>query len=105
MTTAIPREDLERAVRRAHRLCGAAILQAMAETDTTFAQIAERLEVGEGHVREWLMQYAEGSMPEADGMRVISFLMTSMGTILDVRFIARAFEANHEARQLARTES
>lgn len=77
----------------------------MAETDTSFAKIAERLEVSEGHVREWLMQYAEGAMPEADGMRVISFFMTSMGAIIDVRFIARAVEANHEARHLASDHS
>lgn len=97
------REELDRAARRAHRLCGAAILQAMAETDTSFAQMAERLGVGEGHVREWLMQYAEGLMPEADGLRVISLLMTSMGARVDVQFIARAFEANHEARQMAKS--
>lgn len=99
------REDLDAAVRRAHRLCGAAILQAMAETDTSFAQIAETLGVGEGHVSEWLMQFAEGSMPSgSDGLRIVSHFMTSMGARIDVRFFAYAFDANVEARRIAKQE-
>lgn len=80
------REEFARSIRRAHRLCGAVILQAMAETDTSFAQIAERLEVSEEHVRAWLMQYADCSLEEEAGLRIVSFILTAMECRLDIRF-------------------
>lgn len=96
------REELARSIRRAHRLCGAVILQAMAETDTSFAQIAERLEVSEGHVREWLMQYADCSIEEEAGLRIVSFVLTAMDCRLDIRFekIPKEVDVPEERRQV-----
>lgn len=88
--TKIPREELDRSHRRIQRLCGAAILQAMGETDTSFTQIAERLEVSEEHVREWLMGYADCTIdaesPER-GLRIVSFIMSTMDCLIDLRII------------------
>lgn len=97
------KEEFARSIRRAHRLCGAVILQAMAETDTSFEQIAERMGVSEEHVRGWLMQYADCSLEEESGLRIVSFILTTMDCRLDIRFekIPETIVAPKECRQAA----
>ena len=68
-------------VRRIYRTCGMAIVDAMAITDTSFAEIAARLEVGEDHVRQWVLSFIEGTLDEREfnGIRILSNILLTMG--------------------------
>lgn len=75
-TTTMPRELLRKARRKLCRRVGAAIVERMAETDTSFTVMAARLGRREKQVRGWLMRLLDGRSVK---LNVIADMCTSMG--------------------------
>lgn len=97
----IPPDHLDRAIRRAQRLCGALMLRVMAETDTSFEQIATRLGVGNGHVREWLMRLADGTIDTDDpgtSLRVIGSVLAAMHCELQLSAVPMVEQGEAQSR-------
>lgn len=76
----IPREELDRAVRTLCRNVAAALIQGMAETDTSFAMIAVKLGVTEKTVRGWIDDLMDGIEGKTT-MRVIAEMCWAMGCV------------------------
>jgi hypothetical protein len=78
----ISREILDAAVRRLCRSMASAIVQAMADTDTSLTAIAFRIRQKESTVRDWLQKLIDG---ECSGptLHNISDILLAMGCELD----------------------
>lgn len=86
----IATEKLAKARRRCQRLCGSVILHAMAETDTSFYQIGDRLGVDADRVKDWVMKYAECEIEDGVSLNVVSAILYTMNCELDIRYIMPA---------------
>lgn len=81
----IPKAVLRAAVRRLRRSAAAAIMGAMAETDTSFSLMAFRMGRREKTVRRWLMSLADGRRASPkDDLRTIADMATACGCRIDV---------------------
>lgn len=76
---AIPKELLEKARRVTCRRIAAAVVQCMADTDTSFTEMAVRLDRKEETVRGWLTKLTDGESIDLDS---VSDMMTAMGAEL-----------------------
>lgn len=86
--TPIPREELDRARRKMCRRIAAALVGAMAETDTGFDTIAARLGRSEASCRAFLRSMIDGTPPR-NGLDLMSDFAFAMGCEIEFRVVKR----------------
>lgn len=96
MSDAIPQEVLEAARRRLCRRFAAVILEAMADADISFTQMAYRIGKDEPKVRGWFDELSNGRSISLD---CISDMLLACAAELDFR-VTRPWPGIHEANQL-----
>lgn len=84
----IPQEELDRACRKMCRRIAAALVRAMAETDTDFATIAARTTRSEESLRSFIRALIDGKAPR-NGLEMMAIFAVAMECEIEFHIVRR----------------